>query len=238
MIVTALLPMKGHSERVPNKNMRMFAGKPLYHCVAEILEMSEFIDSIVINTDSLIIAEDAQKNFSKVEIHKRPAELCGDMVPMNDIITFDLMHIENESILQTHSTNPLLSLETLNRAISCSEDIIPEKDSLFSVTKYQTRLYWGNGKALNHDPSVLLRTQDLPPIFEENSNLYIFSKKAFTDSGKLRIGLKPYMFEMNKLEAIDIDEEEDFILAEMRYLSLMKKENGKLRVHAKINSQR
>ena len=228
MILTALLPMKGHSERVPNKNMRKFAGKPLYHCVAEILEMSEFIDSIVINTDSLIIAEDAQKYFSKVKIHKRPSELCGDMVPMNDIIAFDIKHIENENVLQTHSTNPLLSLETLNRAISYFEDIRPEKDSLFSVTKYQTRLYWGNGKALNHDPSVLLRTQDLPPIFEENSNIYVFSKKSFIDSGKLRIGLKPIMFEMNKIEAMDIDEEEDFILAEMRYLALKKKEDGKL----------
>jgi N-acylneuraminate cytidylyltransferase len=61
----------------------------------------------------------------------------------------------------------------------------------------------------------MLRSQDLPPIFEENSNLYIFSKESFKQSGNRRIGLRPYLFEINKLEAIDIDEEEDFLLAEL-----------------------
>lgn len=217
MIVTALLPMKGHSERVPNKNMRLFAGRPLYHCVAEILQSSDFIDSIVINTDSEIIAKDAVRNFSKVKIHERPLALCGDMVPMNEIIGHDISLIENDYLLQTHSTNPLLTLQTLNSAILKFEQSLTDFDSLFSVTKIQTRLYWESGVPVNHDPSVLLRTQDLAPLFEENSNIYLFSKKAFIDSNNKRIGLNPQMFSIDPLEAMDIDEEPDFILSEILY---------------------
>lgn len=217
MIVTALLPMKGHSERVPNKNMRLFDSKPLYHCIAEVLEKSDYIDSIIINTDSEIIANDALNNFSKVKIHSRPEVLCGDMVPMNDIIEYDIALVENEYVLQTHSTNPLLTGKTLNNAILKFEDLLPDFDSLFSVTRIQTRLYWESGDAVNHDPAILLRTQDLPPLFEENSNIYLFSKDAFTASDNKRIGLKPQMFAMDQLEAMDIDEEQDFILAELLY---------------------
>ena len=68
MRVKALLPMKGHSERVPNKNMRMFAGKPLYHCVAKILQESDYVEAIVINTDSDLIAEDAVNNFPRQKL--------------------------------------------------------------------------------------------------------------------------------------------------------------------------
>lgn len=224
MKITALLPMKGHSERVPNKNMRLFNGRPLYHCVAEVLESACNVSSFVINTDSLIIAEDALKHFSKVRIVERPSELCGDFVPMNDIICYDLSVSTGEYFLQTHSTNPLLSVDTLDRAIEEYFAGIASYDSLFSVTRLQTRLYWQSGEPVNHNPQELLRTQDLPPVFEENSNFYFFSKESFAAAGNKRIGLNPKMFEINKLEAVDIDEEEDFRLAEL--LFLMRKGEG------------
>lgn len=220
MNIIALLPMKGHSERVPNKNMRTFNGRPLYHCVASVLEASRYVSSFIINTDSLVIAEDAARHFSKVRVVERPLELRGDFVPMNDIIGHDLSVTEGEHFIQTHSTNPLLTVETLDRAI---EDYFRGEgtyDSLFSVTRLQTRLYWQSGEPVNHNPRELLRTQDLPPVFEENSNFYIFSKSSFKAAGNKRIGLKPKMFEMNKLEAVDIDEEEDFKLAEILYRML------------------
>lgn len=217
MKITALLPMKGHSERVPNKNMRLFAGKPLYHCIARVLEASPLISSIVINTDSPVIAKDAEKHFSKVRIVNRPENLQGDMVPMNDIIGYDVSVCEEEHFVQTHSTNPLLKRDTLERAVNSYFDNLPTYDSVFSVTKLQTRLYWESGEPVNHIPRELLRTQDLPPLFEENSNFFIFSRSSFETAGQKRIGVKPYMFPMDKLEALDIDEEEDFILAETLY---------------------
>jgi CMP-N-acetylneuraminic acid synthetase len=136
---------------------------------------------------------------------------------MNDIIAYDLSKIEDNHFLQTHSTNPLLTRETLERAIKEYFNTLPEYDSLFSVSKIQSRFYWVSGEPVNHNPQELLRTQDLPPLFEENSNFYMFSKKSFADAGGARIGLKPQMFEINKLEAVDIDEPEDWEIAESLY---------------------
>lgn len=215
-MITALLPMKGHSERVPNKNMRIFGGKPLYHAVLNSLLKSKYVAQVIINTDSEIIKKNALDNFNKIRIIERPANIRGDFVPMNSIIAYDLSQTEGEHFLQTHSTNPLLKTETIDAAIDIYLGNLKEGyDSLFSVTRIQSRLYWQNGTAINHNHKELLRTQDLPPVFDENSNFYIFSKKSFTANGNKRIGSKPFLFEMNKLEAVDIDNEEDFVLAEM-----------------------
>lgn len=218
----ALLPMKGHSERVSDKNIRLCNGRPLFHHITETLENSEYISKIIINTDSETIANDAQKHFSKVEIINRPQYLRGDMVPMNDIIAHDISKTENEYFLQTHSTNPLLQKSTIKSAIDLYFRNLNTFDSLFSVTKIQNRFYWQSGEHVNHDPKELIRTQDLHPLFEENSNIYIFSKKSFLEAENQRIGNRPLMFEINKLEAVDIDDEEDFLLAEM----LIKKRNA------------
>jgi len=209
--------MKENSERIPNKNLRIFNGYPLFHCVARILEASSYIKKIIINTDSKTIAQDALHNFSKVEIFDRPSFLQGDLVPMNEIIGYDISKSKDEHFLQTHCTNPLLTKGTLKKAIEEYFNNLTQYDSLFSVTKIQSRFYWDSGKPVNHNPKELLRTQDLSPIFEENSNIYIFSKTSFAASENRRIGLKPMMFKMNKLEAVDIDNEEDFLLAEMLY---------------------
>lgn len=214
--VTVLVPMKGHSERVPNKNMRDFNGAPLYHSIMKVLQASDRVKRIVINTDSSVIAEDALKHFSKVSIHNRPEELCGDFVSMNDVINYDVDKLSDENyFMQTHSTNPLITVETINRAIDSFFDQIENGyDSLFGVTKFQSRFYWADGRAINHNPNELIRTQDLPPIYEENSNFYVFSRESFKKAENKRIGKHPYMLEVNKNEAVDIDDPDDFILAE------------------------
>ncbi|EAK0823120.1 acylneuraminate cytidylyltransferase family protein [Campylobacter lari] len=219
MKVNALLPMKGNSERVKNKNMKDFDGFPLYHAIMKNLLESSYVDKIFINTDSDIIASDVNKNFDcdRVVIIKRPKEIQGDFVSMNDIIAYDLTQCNGEYFLQTHSTNPLLKTSTIDLAVKKFFDGLDLYDSLFSVTKVQTRFYDKNAKAINHDPNELLRTQDLEPMYEENSNFYIFSKESFNLAGKKRIGLKPQIFSMNKLEAVDIDNPEDFILAKLLY---------------------
>ncbi len=217
MKLTALLPMKAHSERVPNKNINKFCGKPLYRAVLAALLQSEYIDNVVINTDSDIIKEGALKNFERVMIIDRPKEIQGDFVSMNDIIAYDLSKIDCEHFLQTHSTNPLLQSCAIDLAIESYFKNLKKFDSLFSVTRLQSRLYWKDGSPVNHNSNELLRTQDLPPVYEENSNFYIFSKKSFVDAGESRIGLKPQMFEINRLEAVDIDEPEDWEIAEILY---------------------
>lgn len=217
MKITALFPMKAHSERVPNKNIRSFCGKPLYHAVLTALLQSEYIDKVIINTDSDIIKKDAPKNFERVVIIDRPKEIQGDFVSMNNIIAYDLKQTGGEHFLQTHSTNPLLQSSAIDLAIETYFNNLKKFDSLFSVTRLQTRLYWKDGSPVNHNPNELLRTQDLPPVYEENSNFYIFSQKSFADAGQSRIGSNPQLFEINKLEAVDIDEPEDWEIAEILY---------------------
>ena len=223
MKLTALLPMKGHSERIPKKNIRMFNGFPLYHCIAKTLTKSEYIQSIVINTDCDTISKDALLNFDKVKIHSRPTEIQGDMVSMNDIIAYDISILDGDHFLQTHCTNPLLTEETINEAIQFYFNNLDQFDSLFTVTPLYARLYDESGKPMNHHKSCLLRTQDLSPIFEENSNIYIFSKHSFSVAGNNRIGLNPKIFQMDRYEAIDIDEELDFQIAEYFYKKIKNK---------------
>jgi CMP-N-acetylneuraminic acid synthetase len=219
--IVALLPMKGHSERVPNKNLKSFHGKPLFNKIVETILASKYIDRVVINTDSKLIKEKALKSFGeKVLIIDRPENIQGDFVSMNNIIDYDIKTLNSYThFLQTHSTNPLLKTETIDNAIEKYFKVIENSafDSLFSVTRFQTRFYWKTGEPVNHNPDELIRTQDLPIMYEENSNFYIFSRDSFLNNGEKRIGKRPFLFEMDKIEATDIDNPEDFIIAEKLY---------------------
>lgn len=209
--VKALIFMKAHSERVPGKNVRPLCGHPLFHWIMHSLSRSRFIQEVIINTDSPEIAEDAEHTFGAT-IHMRPEWLCGDMVGATPLIEYDIANTDGDYFLQTHSTNPMVSAETIDLAIQTffSQSV---HDSLFSVTPVTTRMYWPDGRGINHDPNRLIRTQDLEPIYEENSCLYIFSRGSFAERGN-RLGSKPMMFVMDRYEAIDIDYEYDFAFAE------------------------
>lgn len=212
--VAAFVPMKGHSERVKNKNIRDFNGKPLFWYILHTLKRCEAVSGIYVDTDSDFLAETVLHYFPEIIIINRPERLCGDYVSMNEIIRYDMDYVGGEYFLQTHSTNPLLKRETIEDACGKFFDCIGEHDSLFAVNRLQTRLYDKEGKPVNHDPDKLIRTQDLEPLYEENSNLYIFSQNSFQSAGA-RIGCNPIMYEMNPLESCDIDDENDFLLAEL-----------------------
>jgi CMP-N-acetylneuraminic acid synthetase len=220
--VVVFMPMKGNSERVKNKNMKMFDGEPLFHIVLNELQKSKYNLTVVINTDSQELKNDVMINYADIEIVDRPSHLIGDFVPMNKIIEHDIELYDADIYVQTHSTNPLMKYSTIDTAIKTYLDKKETYDSVMSVTRLQTRLYWKNGEPINHKPNELLRTQDLPIIYEENSNFYIFTKESFKNSGGKRIGLKPLLFEIDKIEAIDIDEPIDFTIAEILYKSLRK----------------
>jgi N-acylneuraminate cytidylyltransferase len=209
--IIALVPMKGHSERVPDKNIKPIAGKPCFHWIVGTLSKSKYIKEIVINTDSEEIASSALESFN-VTILKRPDFLLGDMVSIQPLIAYDLSQTDGEYYLQTHSTNPMLSVETIDNAIEVFFNQ-KEYDAMFSVTEVKSRFYWPNGKGINHDPKHLIRTQDLEPIYEENSCFYIFSKETNLKYEN-RLGSNPMMFPINRLEAADIDEWEDFLWTE------------------------
>ncbi len=214
--VVALVPMRHHSERVPGKNYRPFVEKPLYHYIVSSLFACPLVTAVVIDTDSQTIQEDVKNNFPQVVLLERPEHLRAGTVPMNDVLLNDVVQVEADYYLQTHSTNPLLKAETITKALEEFLNSYPIYDSLFSVTRLQTRLWDSLTRAVNHNPAILLRTQDLPPVYEENSCLYIFTRQIL-ESKHNRIGDRPLMFEIDRLEATDIDEELDFRIAEFLY---------------------
>jgi len=219
--ISALVPMRHHSQRVPGKNYRPLAGKPLYqHIIATLLAMPE-IAEVIVDTDSEPVMDGLRRDFPQVRVLPRPEHLRADAVPMNEILLYDTSQVEADFYLQTHSTNPLLKSATISRAIQTFLADYPAHDSLFSVTRLQTRLWDANGHAINHDPNILLQTQDLPPVYEENSCLYIFTRENLA-ARRHRLGEKPLMFEIPRLEAVDIDEEADFQMAE----ALMQMQTG------------
>jgi CMP-N-acetylneuraminic acid synthetase len=206
--------MRHNSERVPGKNYRNFNGKPLFHHIVENLLLTEQITDVIIDTDSPVIMDYARRHFPKVILLERPPHLRDGAIPMNDVLLNITQQVAADFYLQTHSTNPLLSADTIREAVNTFLQQYPIYDSLFSVTRLQTRLWDQLARAVNHNPAILLRTQDLPPIYEENSCLYIFEKKTLTEWHN-RIGLRPFLFEIARHEALDIDEEIDFTIAEM-----------------------
>lgn len=211
--IAALVPMRHHSQRVPEKNFRDLAGKPLYAYILDTLEQVPEIREIVVDTDSPAIKEGIACAFPAVRVLNRPAELQADEIPMNQILLHDTSLVKAEYYLQTHSTNPLLKPETISRGIQTYLSQREGYDSLFSVTRLQTRLWDQQGKAVNHNPSELLQTQDLPPIYEENSCLYLFTRRSLSEHHN-RIGSSPLMFEIDPAEAWDIDTPLDFEIVE------------------------
>lgn len=205
--------MRHHSQRVVGKNYRPLAGKPLFHHILETLLAVPQIEEVVVDTDSLPVMDGVRQSFPQVRLIERPEHLRADDVPMNDILIYDTGQVPADFYLQTHSTNPLLQPETVARAIQSFLADTPAHDSLFSVTRWQTRLYDQYGRAINHDPAVLIQTQDLPPVYEENSCLYIFTRANLLKRHH-RIGETPMLFEIAADEAWDIDEELDFAITD------------------------
>jgi CMP-N-acetylneuraminic acid synthetase len=210
----AIVPMRHHSQRVPGKNYRPLAGKPLYQHIIETLLSVPEISTIVVDTDSGPVMDGLRRDFPQVALLPRPENLRADTISMNDVLLYDTSQFDADFYLQTHSTNPLLRSKTVSQAIQTFLADYPVHDSLFSVTRVQTRLYDQDGHALNHDPDILLQTQDLPPVYEENSCMYIFNRDNLVRRHN-RLGERPLMFKMEAGEAWDIDEEQDFAITDL-----------------------
>lgn len=208
--------MKANSQRVKGKNFRPLLGRPLFSWVLDSLLALDEIDEVVIDTDArAILAENGLVEGGRVRIRDRRADLCGDTVSMNLILADDIAAVPADTYLMTHTTNPMLSPATIRAALGRYRAGVAAgtADSLFTVNRVQTRFYRADASPVNHDPANLVQTQDLEPWFEENSNLYIFSRDSFAGT-QARIGRRPLLHVMDKTEAVDIDTPEDWALAE------------------------
>ena len=214
MKIVAFVPMRHNSERVKGKNYRLLDGKPLYLYIMEtLLEVNE-IDEVYADTDSPIVIEGLEKDFPQVKHILRPENLRAGDVPMNEILIHDTSVVKADYYLQTHSTNPMLKAATISTGIKALMEKSYAYDSLFSVTEVKKRFWDELARPINHNANIMLRTQDLPPIYEENSCLYIFTRDILLNR-RTRIGDRPLMFPIDPQEAQDIDDETEFTVTEM-----------------------
>jgi len=211
--IAVFIPIKDHSERIKRKNFFLINNQPLHSILINKLLFCKTINHIYINTDSTEI-EKYYKFKQQITVIKRDKSLIGNNISMNKIIDSSLDSIKEDIILQTHITNPLVRNETFEK--SCKQYFASLKnkfDSLVSVNQLYKRFYNKNFEPINHNPKILLKTQDLDPLLVENSCIYIFSKLSFIKN-KSRIGKKPFLFKMNEYESIDIDWPEDLEVIE------------------------
>lgn len=213
--VCAILPMRGQSQRVPGKNRRPLGDRPLFHHILGGLHSVPDITRVVVNSDDPTLLADARAAFPDIDPQQRPAALSAPETSMNAVLMDAVARLPDTTrlILQTHATNPFLSAVTMTAAITALRAAWPAHDSLVAVTRRHVRLWDHQGQPLNHDPGRLLPTQDLDPVFEENSCLYLFTAETLRTRAN-RIGARPLMWATPPLESLDIDDDADFALAE------------------------
>jgi len=217
--------MRHDSARVTGKNYRLLDGRPLYHHIVTTLLSCPYVREIVIDTDSPFILRDAPASFEhRVRMIERASHLLGEFASISEILMYDFERVEGAIGLHTHSTNPLLRELTIRQGIERFLGARERHDSLLGVTPRQVRFYWPDGRPINHDPDNLVRTQDLPPVFEENSCLYLFDRDSLFRR-RNRVGERPLMFEIQGDETCDIDDEHGWRLAEALVL-LRAREQG------------
>lgn len=222
-MIVAIIPIKRNSSRVPGKNFVEVNGRALYRHVIDMLIGVEAISTIVVDTDCPELLADLRA-LEKVELRTREPALHGDEVVMNQLLEPVLGSMDAEHFLQTHVTNPLLTADTVRACIERYFEGLDRFDCLFTVTEVRKRAYHADARPINHDLSEMKMTQDLPPVYIENSNLFLFSRKSYFGNGNNRIGKAPQMYPMDELEGLDIDTPVELEMA--RLLLARRFENG------------
>ncbi len=155
---------------------------------------------------------------SGVKYLKRSESLDQNTTKMNEVLKAFAKDVPADVYVMTHTTAPFISKESIEKGLDAV--LSGEYDSSFAAKKLQDFL-WKDGKPFNYELDNIPRTQDLEPLYEETSGFYIYNSSVITSLNR-RIGEKPYIVEVNEIEAVDIDEKEDFQIADAIYNSLYK----------------
>ena len=208
MNIVAIVPIKLNNERCPGKNFRLLRNKPLINYCLESLIAVEEIDSIYVYCSDESICKLLPKGVSFL---KRPQHL--DLQTSNFTQIFELFYkeVSADIYVYAHATAPFVTVETIRNEITAVSGGC--YDSAFCAERIQD-FFWSDGKALNFDSSNIPRSQDLPVFYKETSGVYVFQKSVF-EKYRSRIGMIPFIAEVGRCEAIDINTSEDFEFAEM-----------------------
>lgn len=216
MKTVAIVPMKLNNRRLPQKNTKSFTnGKPLCWYILSTLLGVDGIDQVYVYCSNPDICDFIP---SGVKYLRRSEFLDQDTTKMNEVLKAFADDVPADLYVMTHTTAPFISKESIEKGLSAV--VSGEYDSSFAAKKLQDFL-WKDGKPFNYELDNIPRTQDLPPLFEETSGFYIYKSEVMTKFGR-RIGDKPFIVEVSEIESIDIDEPEDFMIADAIYNHLYK----------------
>ena len=209
MKVACFIPIKEKSTRVPKKNFRTLNNRMLFEYIINAAINSKSFDNVYVDTDSDVVKRYCEKLSVKI-IDRDPA-LAKDTANGNDLINrWCKDHPEYDIYFQLFATAPVLNLTTIKK---CVNILLKEEkyDSVFTALEH-CGWYWYKDKAINYDPRILPRSQDAKKVFSETTGLYGIRKNTLEELN-CRIGNKPYIHFINEVEAVDIDSEFDFEIA-------------------------
>ena len=207
MKVVAFSPIRLNSKRVVGKNLKLLGGKPLLSYLFDTLVHVPEIDEIYAFCSSDCICPHLPE---KVKFLQRDKSLDEDLVLGEQIYDAFVRQIEADLYILAHTTSPFVKANTVSKAVR--QILGGSYDSAFSVEKIQT-FAWYDGKPLNYSLQHVPRTQDITPVYIENSAFYMFSRELWLKH-RQRIGFRPYLAVMDRIEGVDIDNPEDFEFAE------------------------
>ena len=207
MRIIAIMPIKLHNERCPGKNTRILGTKPLLQWELDSLKATGLCESINVFCSSNDVVPYIPEGVNFV---KRPEYLDLPTSNFTQIFESFMAEYDADIYVYAHATAPYITVETMRQCIEAVKS--GSYDSAFCAVKLQDYL-WQDGEPLNFDASNLPRTQDLKPIYQETSGVYAFTKDVFLKYHR-RIGKKPFIKEVSFKESVDIDNPEDFDLAE------------------------
>lgn len=211
MKIVAVVPMKLNNKRLPQKNTKCFRnGEPLCSYILHTLLLVPEIEEIYVYCSNPEIKKYLPEGITYL---KREETLDQDSTKMNEILLQFSKEIRADIYLMTHTTAPFLTKESIQKGIQAVGS--GEYDSSFTVKKVQDFM-WKDGKPFNYDLSCIPRTQDLETYYLETSGFYIYRNEVIQSMNR-RIGKNPFLLEVGEIEGIDIDEAEDFLIADAVY---------------------
>ena len=217
MKTVAIVPMKLNNRRLPQKNTKAFTnGHPLCYYTLSTLLAIENIDAVYVYCSNPDIKSFIPKG---VKYLKRSESLDQDTTSMTEVLTRFTKEISADIYVMTHTTAPFISKKSIQKGLDAV--LSGNYDSSFAAKKLQDFL-WKDGKPFNYELDNIPRTQDLPALYEETSGFYIYKKEVMSEFHR-RIGNKPFIVEVGEIEATDIDEPEDFLIADAIYNHMFKK---------------
>lgn len=218
MKTVAIVPMKLNNRRLPQKNTKCFTnGKPLCYYILSTLMKVDGIDEVYVYCSNPDIQEFIPEG---VRYLKRSTSLDQDTTKMNEVLQCFAAEVPADIYVMTHTTAPFITKESIQKGLEAVKS--GGFDSSFAAKKLQDFL-WKDGVPFNYELNNIPRTQDLPALYEETSGFYIYKSEVMTKLNR-RIGEKPFIVEVGEIESVDIDEPEDFLIADAIYNHLFKGE--------------